>query len=106
MRSASCARSPVWPWSPSQAPLDRGIDAILRFTGNQVPIAVEFKRRANPATAWQLVHYPRDQPNVPRLLIAGETTADARQILENHGIAHISGRWSGPQPPCWSWPAC
>jgi hypothetical protein len=70
---------------------DRGIDAILRFAGNRAPVAVQFKRRANPATAWQLVHDAQVQPDMPLLLIAGETTALTRQILEDHGIAVIDG---------------
>lgn len=70
---------------------DRGVAAILRFAGNRVPVAVEFKRRANPATAWQLVHDAQERPDMPVLLIAGETTAEARKILEEHGIAVIDG---------------
>lgn len=70
---------------------DRGIDAILRFAGNRAPIAVEFKQRANPATAWQLVHFARARPDMRLLLIAGETTKEARAILQDHGIAVIDG---------------
>jgi hypothetical protein len=70
---------------------DGGVDAILRFAGTRAPIAVEFKRRANPATAWQLVHFAEAQPNTPLLLIAGETTAEARKILEDHGIGIVDG---------------
>lgn len=70
---------------------DYGIDAIVRFAGNRTPIAVEFKRRANPATAWQLVHYAQERPDVPLLLVAGETTDQTRRILEDHGIAFVDG---------------
>ena len=70
---------------------DRGIDAILRFAGNRTPVAVEFKRRANAATAWQLVHRPQARRDTPLLLIARETTAEAREILREHGIAVIDG---------------
>lgn len=70
---------------------DRGVDPILRFAGTRVPVAVEFKRRANPATAWQLVHDAHERPDKPILLIAGETTAEARKILQEHGIAVIDG---------------
>ena len=68
---------------------DRGIDAILQFADNRTPIAVEFKREANAATAWQLVQRAQARPNLPLLLIAGKTTAEARKILEDHGIAVI-----------------
>jgi DNA-binding transcriptional regulator YhcF (GntR family) len=70
---------------------DRRIDAVLRFAGNRAPIAVEFKQRANPATAWQLVQFRRTRPDMRLLLVAGETTAEARTILEDHGIAVIDG---------------
>ena len=72
-------------------PPERGIDAVLRFAGNRAPIAVEFKRRANAATAWQLVQLAQDRPARPLLLIAGQSTAKAREILEEHGIAIIDG---------------
>src|SRR5438874_5796285 len=70
---------------------DTGTDAILRFADRRAPIAVEFKRRANAATAWQLVQYAEANPDTPILLIARETTAETREILENHGIAVIDG---------------
>jgi len=69
-----------------------GVDAILRFAdNNRAPVAVEFKRDANPATAWQLVHYAHTRPNLPLLLVAERTTAAAREILQDHGIAVIDG---------------
>lgn len=70
---------------------DRGVDAVLRFAGTRAPVAIEMKRRANAATAWQLVEYARAQPDTPVLLIADETTAEAREILERHGVAVIDG---------------
>jgi hypothetical protein len=70
---------------------DRRADAILRFAGNHAHVAVEFKRHANAATAWQLVHHTHDRPGMPLLLIAGQTTAEARAILEDHSIAVIDG---------------
>jgi hypothetical protein len=66
-------------------------DAILRFADRQATVAVEIKQRANAATAWQLVHYAELYPDTPMLLIAGETTADARQILQERGIAFVDG---------------
>ncbi|HEX4864741.1 MAG TPA: hypothetical protein VFV02_11745 [Acidimicrobiales bacterium] len=68
---------------------DSGAHGLLRFAGTRTPIAVEFKLRVNPATAWQLVHRKQDQPDLPLLLVAGETTTQARQILEAHGIALV-----------------
>lgn len=52
---------------------------------------MEIKRRANAATAWQLVHDAALDPEMPMLLIAGETTGDARRILTDHEIGFIDG---------------
>ncbi len=70
---------------------DRGVDAILRFAGTRARVAVEVKGRANAATAWQLVQYAKAHPGTPLLLIAGETTAEAREILEKRGVAVVDG---------------
>jgi len=69
----------------------RGVDALVAFAGTEAPVATEFKSRANAATAWLLVHTTRRRPELPLLLIAGETTADARRILSENGIAFIDG---------------
>jgi hypothetical protein len=68
---------------------DRRRDAMVGFAGSHAQIAVEIKKRANAATAWQLVH--EAHKGAPLLLIADETTAEAREILEAHGIAVIDG---------------
>ena len=69
----------------------RGADIVLRFAGAEVQIMVQVKSRANAATAWQLVHEADASGDSPMLLIADETTADAREILEQHGIAVADG---------------
>ncbi len=66
-----------------------GVDAIVRYAGTQTPVAVEFKQRANAATAWQLVHIAQERPDLPLLLVAGQTTAEARVILQKHGVAVV-----------------
>jgi hypothetical protein len=53
----------------------RDVDALLRFAGTHTPIAVEVKHRANAATARQFVHQAETRPDVPFLLVAGETTS-------------------------------
>ena len=73
------------------AGFDRGVDALVMFAGTKAPVAIEFKSRANAATAWHLVHISRHRPELPLVLIAVETTADARRILSEHGIAFIDG---------------
>ena len=70
---------------------DRGVDAILRFAGTRARVAIEIKRRANAATAWQVVQYAKAHPGTPLLLIAEETTAEAREILEKRGVAVVDG---------------
>jgi hypothetical protein len=70
---------------------DRGIDALVRFAGTEAPVAIEFKARANAASAWQIVHYANQLAGTPLLLVADETTAEARDILRQHGIAVVDG---------------
>ncbi len=70
---------------------DRNVDAIVRYAGNQAPVTVEFKQRANAATAWRLVQTARERPDLPLLLVAGQTTAEARDILQRHGVAVVDG---------------
>lgn len=70
---------------------DRGSDAIVRFADNRIPVAIEFKQRANTATAWQLTHLAQTRANTPLLLVAGQTTRKAREVLRKHGIAVVDG---------------
>ena len=73
---------------------DRGrqADAVVRFAGAAEPVAVEVKRHANAATAWQLVQRARAVPEGRLLLVAGDSTAEAREILERHGVGVVDGR--------------
>ena len=73
------------------AGFDRGVDALVRFAGTEACVAIEFKTRANAATAWHLVNIARFRPELPLVLITAETTADARRILSEHDIAFIDG---------------
>jgi len=77
--------------APKTVAPGRRIDAFIRFAGHRTPIAVEFKTRANAATAWELVHQAA-HPKTPLLLVAGQTTAKAREILGEHGIAFVDGQ--------------
>jgi hypothetical protein len=70
---------------------DHHADAIVRFAGKQATVAVEVKRRANAAVAWQLVNLAKTHPATPFLLVADDTTAEARRILQDHGIAVVDG---------------
>lgn len=71
--------------------MDRRADAILWFAGTRRRVAVEFKQRVNAATAWQLRREAEERPETPILLVAGETTAEARRILGEHGVAVVDG---------------
>jgi hypothetical protein len=70
---------------------DHGADVVLQFAGTERAIFLQLKSRANVATAWQVVHQAETGQDAPVLLVAGETTADARQILEQHGISVVDG---------------
>lgn len=70
---------------------DRGVDVIVDFGGSEARLALQVKSRANAATAWQLVHQADARRNTPFLLIADETTAEAREILRRHEIAVVDG---------------
>lgn len=66
-------------------------DFVLHFAGRREPVLIEVKRTANAATARQLIATAGARPKRPLILIAGETTAEARDILDEHGIGVIDG---------------
>jgi len=70
---------------------DRGVDAVVSYCDARTPVAVEFKQQANAATAWHLVQRAQAHFQWPLLLIARSTTAEARRILEDHGVGVIDG---------------
>ncbi len=70
---------------------NRGLDAIVRFAGAEAKVTIEFKSRANAASAWQAVHSSNRLGAAPVLLVADETTVEARDILREHGIALVDG---------------
>jgi hypothetical protein len=77
---------------PLSSANDVGADAIIEFGGERKSITLQFKQRANAANAWQLVHYAQMHPDVPLMLVAGESTAESRTILRGHGIALVDGQ--------------
>lgn len=66
-------------------------DAVIRFVGTETPVAIECKSRVNAATAQQLISQPEREAGIPLLLVAQETSADARATLREHGIGVIDG---------------
>lgn len=72
-------------------PNGRCPDAVIRFGDAVETVAVEFKRHANAATAWQVIDYAANLPDARLLLVAEDTTREARDILERHGIGVVDG---------------
>jgi hypothetical protein len=70
---------------------DGGSDAVLRFAGAAARVPVQVRRHVNAAAAWQLVQQAGSFRGGRLLLVAGATTAEAREILERHGVAVVDG---------------
>jgi len=68
-----------------------GNDIVVRNGDTTISMAVEFKSRVNGATARQAVHATRSLGGTPMLVVANETTADAREILRVNAIAYVDG---------------
>lgn len=68
---------------------DDGVDGVLEFGGTRERVVFQVKSRASAATAWQLVREAVGRPDRPAVLVAGESTADARRILREHGIGMV-----------------
>jgi len=66
-------------------------DAMIRHAGTETPVAIEVKRRCDAATAHRIAHTARKTPEIPLILVARETTATARRVLEDAGIAYVDG---------------
>lgn len=67
-------------------------DFVIRAGDVTCVIEVKAQRATNAAAARQVVEYARQLPGaVPVLLVARTTTEEARNILEEHGVAVIDG---------------
>jgi hypothetical protein len=67
-------------------------DFVIRAGDTTYVVEVKAQRVANAAAARQVVEYARQLPDaIPVLLVAGTTTAEARAILEDNGVAVIDG---------------
>jgi hypothetical protein len=66
-------------------------EALLRLGQTEEPVALAVRRQANAATAWQLVQQAQAAPAANLLVVAAATTAEAREILERHGVALVDG---------------
>jgi hypothetical protein len=67
-------------------------DAMIHSAGAAHPVAIEFKRHVNTATAHRLATLAARLPaDVGLVVVAGSTTAEARRLLEDDGIGVIDG---------------
>lgn len=76
---------------PVPAEEDQGVDAVLEFAGSRTRVLFQVKSRASAATAWQVARYAEGRHGTPVLLVAGETTAEARDILRREGVGVADG---------------
>jgi hypothetical protein len=66
-------------------------DAMLMLAGRRQPIACVLKTNANAAAAWAFVHWTSAWHGSRPLLVAKQTTVEAREIMRRHGAAYIDG---------------
>ena len=68
----------------------RGV-ATVRFGGTARPVDIKLRRSLNAATAWQLVRQAEGAHEAHLLVLAGQATEEARDILRRHGIGLVDG---------------
>lgn len=66
-------------------------DAIVTLAGQRLPVACLYRTYANAAVAWAFVRWAASMRDARPLLVAGKTTAEAREILVRHGAAYVDG---------------
>lgn len=72
-------------------PRARRSDATVRFAGVTKPVDIELKKYLNAATAWQLVRRAEEGADRHLLVVTGQATDEARDILERHGVGMVDG---------------
>ena len=65
-------------------------DATVRYADTEVPVAVEVKTRLSSAAAHLIAHQARGR-TMPTVVVAGESTARAREILTEAGVGLVDG---------------
>ena len=75
---------------PTRTPGHRP-DAVVEHGGNEFRLAIEFKRRVDVAVAHNIVRIAGNEPDAPLLLVAGETTTAAREVLAREDVAYVDG---------------
>lgn len=69
---------------------DCGTDAIVRYADTEVPVGVEVRARLTSAAAHLIAHRARARI-MPVVVIATESTAQAREILTEAGVGLVDG---------------
>lgn len=72
-------------------PRSRRADATVRFAGVAKPVDIELKKYLNAANARQLVQRAEGTKGRHLLVVTGQATAEARGILERHGVGLVDG---------------
>ena len=90
--------APFEPWALSVVRTQPGFDAAvradaeIRVEGRTRPIVVEAKRRVDSVTAHAVVALAHVTPaGRDFILVAGTTSAGAREVLEANGVAYLDG---------------
>lgn len=65
-------------------------DAVVRYSGIEAPVAIEFKTRVSSAAAHQIAHQAQ-RLDIPMVVITEEITGTARKILDEAGIGSVDG---------------
>lgn len=69
---------------------DYRADAAVRYADTEVPVTIEVKARLNSAAAHLIAHQARGRM-MPVVVVAGESTARAREILTEAGVGLVDG---------------
>lgn len=79
----------------TEVPIGSGsrVEGIVHFAGTDAHVVFEIKRHVNAAAAWQLVEYAKRLAVEGNryVLVAGDTTKEARALLVEHGIGLVDG---------------
>lgn len=68
-----------------------GPDLVLDSGDRPIEMALECKTRMNAANARQATQRAEELGGIPLMVVAGETTAEAREILRSSGVAYVDG---------------
>lgn len=67
------------------------MDAIVTVADREIPIAVEVKSRVDAGGARLLIDRAKEPGGLPLLVVARQTTHDARELLREQGVGIVDG---------------